>query len=357
MKIINKKGQYVLINSDYFPVYRSYDKNDIYNIGLDIIKNEKSYKPTGGMKIAANRALEWKKEGKSGGTAVGFARARDIVNGKNLSASTVKRMFSFFSRHEVNKKAKGFNKGEEGYPSNGRVAWDLWGGDSGFSWSRKIANQLRKDNTINILRAISFSDVLDEIQYLLSDLESPVIYDYVFDENENYFVISNEGCFYKLYYENDNIRLEKLNTNSVMRSKDKNKKYFYGIFCSAALNRSGEFDTVSLLKSLAASYYNQKNVNLYHNNKLVVGKTIDLFFYDKYLIGSGYIDISTKLGEVTSRAINNEEWGFSIEYWLTKLEFEKINGVKVQKNKKGYFDGLAILKNKEAASLFTQIRG
>lgn len=100
-----------------------------------------SYKPTDGMVEEARRGLEWRREHGRGGTEVGIARARDIVNGKNLSDSTVKRMFSFFSRHEVDKEAEGFRPGEEGYPSNGRIAWALWGGDAGFSWSRdKVAS-------------------------------------------------------------------------------------------------------------------------------------------------------------------------------------------------------------------------
>lgn len=102
---------------------------------------ERNNVPTDSMATAARRALEWHKEGKRGGTGVGLARANQIVNKVNLSDSTVKRMYSFFSRHEVDKKATGFNSGEEGFPSPGRVAWDLWGGDSGFSWSRaKVAS-------------------------------------------------------------------------------------------------------------------------------------------------------------------------------------------------------------------------
>ena len=81
-----------------------------------------------------SRGLDWRKEHGRGGTEVGVARARDIINGRELSPSTVRRMYSFFSRHEVDKKGKGFDKGEEGYPSAGRIAWALWGGDAGFSF-------------------------------------------------------------------------------------------------------------------------------------------------------------------------------------------------------------------------------
>ena len=82
-----------------------------------------TYKPTQSMKEDAQRGLDWRREFGRGGTAVGIARARDIVNDKELSEDTVIRMYSFFSRHEVDKKAEGFNQGEDGYPSNGRIAW------------------------------------------------------------------------------------------------------------------------------------------------------------------------------------------------------------------------------------------
>ena len=103
------------------------------------------HKPTSGMQSAARRALQWKKEGKAGGTLVGLTRANQLVNGENLSDSTVLRMYSFFSRHEVDKNATGFNSGEEGFPSKGRVAWDLWGGDAGASWSKKIRDRIMRE--------------------------------------------------------------------------------------------------------------------------------------------------------------------------------------------------------------------
>jgi len=104
-----------------------------------------SYKPTEGMISEANRGLEWRREFGRGGTSVGIARARDISNGKSLPLATVKRMKSFFARHEVDKKAEGFSPGEKGYPSNGRIAWALWGGDAGKSWSEKIVNQSERN--------------------------------------------------------------------------------------------------------------------------------------------------------------------------------------------------------------------
>lgn len=111
---------------------------------LDAMEKADSYTPNDGMKAAARRALKWKEDGKAkgAGTAVGWGRARDIAAGRSISASVVKRMYSFFSRHEKSSKgAEGFSSGEKGYPSKGRVMWDAWGGDAGYSWSRKIAER------------------------------------------------------------------------------------------------------------------------------------------------------------------------------------------------------------------------
>lgn len=95
--------------------------------------------PTDAMADEAQRGLDWRREFKRGGTEVGIARARDIANKRDLSMDTVRRMVSYFARHEVDKEAEGFRPGEDGYPSNGRIAWALWGGDDGQSWANRIA--------------------------------------------------------------------------------------------------------------------------------------------------------------------------------------------------------------------------
>jgi hypothetical protein len=102
------------------------------------------YTPTKGMIEEAEKGLEWRREHERGGTLVAVARARDIKNGKNLPLETVKRMRSFFARHEVDKKAEGFRPGEEGFPSAGRIAWALWGGDAGKVWADAIVEREEK---------------------------------------------------------------------------------------------------------------------------------------------------------------------------------------------------------------------
>jgi len=103
-----------------------------------------SLMPTDGMRTEARRYREWKKEGEGGGTDVARTRATQILSGNELSADTVITMNAWFARHESDKSGKGFRPGEEGYPSNGRVAWAAWGGDAGQSWSRTKSNQIKK---------------------------------------------------------------------------------------------------------------------------------------------------------------------------------------------------------------------
>ena len=117
-----------------------------------------TYKPTSGMASAARRALKWRADGKPGGTLVGLARANQLKDRDPLTASTVLRMFSFFSRHEVDKRATGFNSGEEGFPSKGRVAWDLWGGDGGYSWSTAKRNQIMREREGKALQLVKLTE-------------------------------------------------------------------------------------------------------------------------------------------------------------------------------------------------------
>lgn len=130
---------------------------------------KEGYKPTSGMAAAARRAIKWKEQGKAkgAGTAVGWTRAGQLARGETLSLSTVKRMYSFFSRHEVDKKGKDFNNSSN--PSNGKIMWEAWGGDAGFSWSRKIVNREK-----NVKKSISSNELLDEIKDILDDAVNPI---------------------------------------------------------------------------------------------------------------------------------------------------------------------------------------
>lgn len=65
-----------------------------------------SHIPPANVAAAASKSLEWRKQYGRAMTPVGIARARQLKNRQRLSLNTIKRMVSYFARHEVDKQAK-----------------------------------------------------------------------------------------------------------------------------------------------------------------------------------------------------------------------------------------------------------
>lgn len=81
----------------------------------------------------AKRVLEWvdKNGWGSCGTAVGKRRASQLASKSNLTVSTIKRMYSFLSRH------KGDLEASKSYSDGcGKLMYDAWGGKAALRWSR-----------------------------------------------------------------------------------------------------------------------------------------------------------------------------------------------------------------------------
>jgi hypothetical protein len=73
------------------------------------------------------------------GTEVGKVRANQLAKGEPISLDTVKRMYSYLSRHEVDlESSKGYGDG------CGKLMYDSWGGKSALSWSQSKINQAEK---------------------------------------------------------------------------------------------------------------------------------------------------------------------------------------------------------------------
>lgn len=108
-------------------------KIDCSDIDLSIPESVSSVARTG---------LNQRKEFGRGGTSVGLASARRLAAGGTASPEFVRKVARYFPRHEVDLQATGADPGEDGYPSNGRIAWNLWGGSPGWSWARTKVRQL-----------------------------------------------------------------------------------------------------------------------------------------------------------------------------------------------------------------------
>ena len=110
------------------------------------------FTPPKGAQEAARRALEVRADkppSQRGMTPVGISRARDLANGETLSPDTVRRMLSFFTRHEVDKQGSTWDEQGKGWQ-----AWHGWGGDPGFAFARKVVKQMNTaDEKSTTLRA------------------------------------------------------------------------------------------------------------------------------------------------------------------------------------------------------------
>lgn len=105
----------------------------------------------------AKKALQWRKEHKRGGTPVGLNTARTLAKGGQIGIEKVRHIAKYFARHEVDKKGKGYKPGEDGFPSAGRIAWALWGGDAAWRWAADIVES--DNNRKKALKADGYAHI------------------------------------------------------------------------------------------------------------------------------------------------------------------------------------------------------
>ena len=117
--------------------------------------------PNAGTAVAAQRGLDWLKEGYGGDGLVDatIADARKMAAREALSEEKVRKMPAWFARHEVDMSAPAnSNSDDEGYPGPGAVAWARWGGDAGRSWSEAKLKELEA----NADRAMPMEEPMSE---------------------------------------------------------------------------------------------------------------------------------------------------------------------------------------------------
>ena len=112
-----------------YSIWEQHFAEESYNDYPDSVKNN------------AKAALKWADENGWGscGTPVGKTRANQLANGEKISIETIKRMYSYLSRHAVDlENSKGYGDG------CGKLMYDSWGGKSALSWAESKIKQVER---------------------------------------------------------------------------------------------------------------------------------------------------------------------------------------------------------------------
>lgn len=110
------------------------------------------FKPPKSVADAAARGLELRQKAKKShkgglttgqakkeGVGSGVQRAVNLKNRDTMSPASVRRMLRFFMRHEKNIKV---DPGKTPQTDRGYIAGQLWAGNPGYAWARKIVRQM-----------------------------------------------------------------------------------------------------------------------------------------------------------------------------------------------------------------------
>lgn len=102
------------------------------------------FSPPEGVREELRRGLAWHEAGESGDglQPETVAWARRLAGGEDISPEKARAMKAWLARHAADKEGEGFAPDEPGYPSPGRVAWALWGGDPAVAWSDSLVSAM-----------------------------------------------------------------------------------------------------------------------------------------------------------------------------------------------------------------------
>ena len=137
------------------------------------------------------------------GTEVGKIRANQLANGESISLDTVKRMYSYLSRHEVDlESSKGYSDG------CGKLMYDSWGGKSALSW----AESKLKDFGYDVGSLPAYVDELPkkkkyDNQHFATDSEKHIVLGPAMIPDQKIFRKDANGDPYYVFFSSDTIKM------------------------------------------------------------------------------------------------------------------------------------------------------
>lgn len=127
-----------------------YDEFDDFNESKAGDYSDLNFSIPDGVKKQAEIGLKWSREYNRGGTSVGKNTANYLTNNNIAAPRKVRHIAKYFPRHEVDLRTPANSRpGADGYPGAGLIAWKLWGGDAGRTWSTKLVEAMNRRDEKN----------------------------------------------------------------------------------------------------------------------------------------------------------------------------------------------------------------
>lgn len=160
-----------------------------------------------GVSEAAQRALDYANKNGWGscGTGVGKQRANQLAKGENISLDTVKRMYSYLSRH------KGDLTTSKSYDDGcGKLMYDAWGGEAGLKWAERKLSMIEKSASN---RELSIDDMMnwggknfDNKKLLFYDDDKRILVGAAMVPNKMIHRYDDLGNMYYVYFSKESIK-------------------------------------------------------------------------------------------------------------------------------------------------------
>jgi hypothetical protein len=160
------------------------------------------------VKNNAKAVLKWVEENGWGecGTDVGKQRANQLANGEPISEDTIRRMYSYLSRHKVDlESSKSYDDG------CGKLMYDSWGGLTALSWAESKINALDKES-------------MSLQKFAIDSEEKRIVVGPAMVPDLRIFRKTKDGDPYHVYFSAETIRMiaEKYMRNKYIDNNDEN---------------------------------------------------------------------------------------------------------------------------------------
>jgi len=139
----------------------------------------------------AKAVLKWVEENGWGdcGTDVGKQRANQLAKGEPISEDTIRRMYSYLSRHEGDlDSSKGYGDG------CGKLMYDSWGGKTALSWAESKINSIEREK-------------MSKQHFQVDSEEKRIILGPAMIPNQKIFRKDRSGNPYYVYFSPETIRM------------------------------------------------------------------------------------------------------------------------------------------------------